>query len=291
MTDDQAVLAILTDNSVAVPFQDRVDDLTKAMLDLPQVECPVIHRFGPGLYIRELSAPAGAMLVGHRQRFDHMNVMLKGKVKVVNEDGTTDTLEAPLVFVGKPGRKVGYVEEDMVWQNIYATTETDIEVLEEMLFDKSDAWQEHQEAQKLKLLPSLEDHQDFQAVLDQFGFTAEQARAETERTDNMMELPYGDYKVKKGDSNIEGKGLFATAPIEPHEMIMPMRIGSMRTQAGRYVNHSRNPNCMPVRNGDIVWLKATRPIHGCMGGQDGEELTIDYREAMIIAIQFNSEEN
>ena len=107
MTDDQAVLAILTDNSVAVPFQDRVDDLTKAMLDLPQVECPVIHRFGPGLYIRELSAPAGAMLVGHRQRFDHMNVMLKGKVKVVNEDGTTDTLEAPLVFVGKPGRKVG----------------------------------------------------------------------------------------------------------------------------------------------------------------------------------------
>lgn len=291
MSETNDVLAILTDKSIALPFEERVDDLAKFMLQLPQAECPVIHRFGPGLYIRELSAPKGAMLIGHRQRFDHMNVMLKGKVDVIADDGTVETLEAPLVFVGKAGRKVGYVTEDMVWQNIYATTETDIEKLEEMLFDKSEYWNEHKEQEKQKLLPSLDDHADFQAMLDQFGFTQEQARAETERTDNIMELPYGDYKVKKGDSNIEGKGLFATAAIEADEFIMPMRIGGMRTQAGRYVNHAKRPNCRPVRCGDLVWLVANQPIHGCRGGQDGEELTIDYREAMIIAIQFNLEEN
>ena len=41
----------------------------------------------------------------------------------------------------------GYILKDMVWQNIYATDETDVEKLEAMFLDKSQTWQEHLDAE------------------------------------------------------------------------------------------------------------------------------------------------
>ena len=41
----------------------KVDALENAMLKEQQVDCPVIHRFGPGTYIREVHIPAGALAV------------------------------------------------------------------------------------------------------------------------------------------------------------------------------------------------------------------------------------
>jgi hypothetical protein len=40
-----------------------------------------------------------------------------------------------MTFVGKPGRKVAYIIETVVFQNIYATDETDIEKLENMFVE------------------------------------------------------------------------------------------------------------------------------------------------------------
>ena len=151
MTDDQTELATLMDMSLDIPLADRINDLERCMLDMPQAECPVVHHFGPGLYIREMAAPAGALLVGHAHKHEHMNVLLKGKVIILNEIGVPEELVAPAVFVAKPGRKVAYVTEDMVWQNIYATEETDLDKLEEMFIDKSEAWLEHHNSKAIQM--------------------------------------------------------------------------------------------------------------------------------------------
>lgn len=268
----------------------QTDALQKYMLQLPQVQCDVLHRFGPGLYIREVSAPAGTLAIGHHQRYEHLNIMLKGKVTMLNDDGTTTTLQAPLMFVGKPGRKVGYIEEDMVWQNIYATTETDVEKLEEQLLDKNAIWHEHLEYAKHKLLPRADDRQDYLAMLDEFGVTEDQANAEAMRDDNLAPMPYGTYKFKIGDSPINGKGIFATAHIKAGDVIGPARIGDQRTILGRYTNHSCMPNAYPVRReGRNVDLVALHDITGCHGGMDGEEITLDYRQSLQIAIELNQE--
>lgn len=268
----------------------KVDSLQEYMLSLPQVKCEVLHRFAPGLYIREVTVPAGTMAIGHYQRNEHLNILLKGKVTVMNDDGTTSRLEAPMMFVGKPGRKIGYIEEDMVWQNIYATTETDVEKLEEMILDKDAMWHGHLEELQHKLLPPVDDVEDYRVMLDEFGVIEEFARGESERTDNMMDLPYGTYKIKVGDSNIQGKGLFATADIAEGEVIAPARIGDKRTIAGRYTNHSSRPNAAAVRNGHKgIDLVALRQINGCLGGHDGEEITINYRESLRLAMQINQE--
>ena len=266
----------------------RSRDLARAevaMLSVPQSECSVIHHFGPGLYVREVHMPAGILAIGHCQKFEHLNVFLKGRVMLLKDDGTTEELVAPMMFVGKPGRKAGYVLEDVVWQNIYATTETDIEKLEALFLDKSESFQADQATRaKARAAAYEDDRADYLAVLDETGISHETARAQSENESDQCAFPFGAWRVKTGASPIDGTGLFATAPISAGEMIAPARVNGMRTPAGRFTNHSKTPNAKMVLHacGDVD-LFALRDIAGCRGGQDGEEITIDYRQALSLS--------
>lgn len=264
-------------------FHDKVDRLEAEFLKMDQVDCPVVHRFGPGIYIREVRVPAGSYAIGHAQKHVHLNIFLQGRVSVVNEDGSTTEMVAPMTFVGQPGRKVGYVHEEMVWQNVYATDETDIEKLEAMFLDKSDVWQSHQAS--VPLLSYEADRVDYASVLTEFGFTEAIARSQSENEADQVPFPMGGYKVAVMPSPIEGRGLFAMGGIAQGECIAPARIGGMRTPAGRFTNHSAAPNARMVMRGDDIDLVATRDIRGCAGGQLGEEITIDYREALRLQIR------
>lgn len=254
----------------------------KSILSQDQSACPVIHAFGPGLYIREVFMPAGTIAIGHEQRFDQMNVLLKGKVVMLNKHGAPTELIAPMAFVGPPGQKVGYIAEDMVWQNIYATTETDIEKLESMFLVKDEVWEADRSARIEAQRPEKQaDRDDYVALLAEFGISHEQARAETEHMADMRDFPYGRYKVMVKESPIGGRGMFATSPINAGEVIAPARIDGKRTPASRYVNHSRSPNAYFVlrENGDLD-LVASVEISGNMGGRTESEITIDYRQAL-----------
>ena len=116
-----------------------MDVIESEMLSLPQVECPVTHHFGPGVYIREAFLPAGTYVMGHAHKCEHMNMMIKGKMAVI-VNGEAKVIEGPYIFTGQPGRKLAYILEDTVFQNIYGTDETDPAVIEDMYVDKSAAW-------------------------------------------------------------------------------------------------------------------------------------------------------
>jgi hypothetical protein len=263
-------------SNVALP--ERINALEKEMLKQEQVECPVIHRFSPGVYVREVSIPAGTLAIGHRQKTEHLNVFLKGKVTMLNEDGSTTELTAPMIFTGKPGRKCGYITEDVVWLNVYPTEETDIEKLESIYLDKTLTFEE---SDKIRLLTcNHADREDYRQVLVEFGFTEEIARRQSENELDQIPFPHGGYKVGVFNSPIEGKGLFATASIAEGEVIAPARIDGMRTPAGRFTNHAKEPNAEMVRIGENIYLKATKDIAGCKGGHLGEEITINYRQAL-----------
>lgn len=264
----------------------KIEQVESHLLDLPQVECPVVHHFGPGIYIREVTLPAGTLAIGHAQRFDHLNIMLTGAVAMVDDGGQTKVLRAPMIFVGKPGRKLGYVLETCIWQNVYATEEHDIDKLESMFLDKSATWQAHAEiARQLETYHRSEDREDFDLVVKSSGFTHEVVHAQSENTSDQIPMPNGFApKFTVRNSAIEGKGVFLSAPVDEGEIIAPARIDGMRTPAGRYTNHAKTPNAKFIkdRNGDI-WLVATRQIAGCAGGNQGEEVTVDYRQALALS--------
>lgn len=269
---------------VAKPLD--IPSLELAMLEEKQVECPVVHRFSPGIYTREVTIPAGSFAIGHHQNFEHTNIMLKGRVTVLNDDGSTTELTAPMFFVGKPGRKIGYIHEEIVWLNVYATDETNIGKLEEKYLTKSAGWLDSAEAKnKVALLTSDVDKNDYLAVLKEYGFTDETARAQSYNENDMTDLPHGSYKITVSASKIEGRGLFAVAPIAQGEIIAPARINGLRTIAGRYTNHSIAPNAEMIMlpNGDIN-LVAVKDVAGSFGGGVGDEITINYRQALSLQI-------
>lgn len=236
-----------------------------------QADCPVTHRFGPGVYIRELAVKAGTFIIGRVHLGEHLNTLVSGRITVFLDDGTRMEMEGPQTFVAPPGRKMAYVHEDVIWQNIYATGERDIETLEEMLFEPS--------LQRVKALPDhTEDIEDYLSAISENGFSPDEARRISVNPTDCCDFPYGEYKVMVAPSHIEGHGLFATGNIAAGEAIAPARLNGMRTPAGRFTNHAKVPNAMMVGagNGDI-YLFALRDIKGCAGAELGEEITVNYR--------------
>lgn len=118
--------------------KNKVEALLSEMVGQMQVACPVTHYFHPGLYIREAFIPAGTVAVGKAHRDVHTSILLMGVVIVLNTDGSTEVLEAPKTMVSPPGRKVVYAATDVLWQNVYATDETNLSVLEETYVEKED---------------------------------------------------------------------------------------------------------------------------------------------------------
>lgn len=285
------MLAAAKSHAILAPSS--IELVESHLLNLPQVECPVVHHFGPGIYIREVTLPAGTLAIGHAQKFEHLNIMLTGAVSMVGDDGNIKVLRAPLIFVGKPGRKLGFVLETCTWQNVYATDERDIDKLEATYLDKSETWQAQADAAyQIVAISRAQDREDFEAVIRAAGFTAGEVRAQSEFQGDQIPMPDGfGIKLTVRESPIEGKGVFLSSPAEAGEVIAPARIGGMRTPAGRYTNHSMNPNAKFVKDGcGDVWLVAIKRIPGCEGGGKGEEVTVDYRQALALSgVEFNEE--
>ena len=121
----------------------RANEIEAALLKLPQVPCEVTHTFGPGTYVRQVVIPADTVVMGHEHKEATINIFLKGRGKFIMENGETKELEAPMVFLGSPGRKMCHAYEEIVWLNVHQnpTNETNIEKLEEMFIKKSEAFE------------------------------------------------------------------------------------------------------------------------------------------------------
>ncbi len=125
----------------------RIEEAEAALLDHPQLEMPVTHRFAPGVYAREIFMPAGqggSFVLGHEHKTEHFNIVLTGRA-LVAMDGNVEEIVAPCIFKsGKGVRKALLIIEDMRWITIHPTKETDIAKLEEQLVIKSAAFSDHQ---------------------------------------------------------------------------------------------------------------------------------------------------
>lgn len=85
----------------------------------------VVHRFTPGLYIREITMPAGAIIVSRVHRTEHPYVVSKGTVHVLTATGW-QKIDGPFTGITKAGtRRVLYVEAETVWTTFHVTKLTD----------------------------------------------------------------------------------------------------------------------------------------------------------------------
>ena len=125
-------------SGISVPeFREKVLQLQNEMVSLEQVECPVNHHFSGDSYAREITLPAGSLVVGKIHRHAHVNVISKGECIVLTESGVKH-LKAPLTFVSEPETKrIVYSVSEVVWTTIHVTKETDLVKIEEYVISPS----------------------------------------------------------------------------------------------------------------------------------------------------------
>ena len=111
--------------------------LAQSEHSVPSEACPVRHLFAPGCYTREITMPAGLVVIGKLHKHAHMNFISKGHVRVLTEGGVIE-MKAPCTFVSEVGTKrVVHVLEETVWATVHVTDETDLERIEEYVIAKS----------------------------------------------------------------------------------------------------------------------------------------------------------
>jgi hypothetical protein len=115
--------------------QGAVHRLHAAMLQMPQVDIKTEHTFGPGLYVRTITVPAGVTLVGKTHKTEHLFMVLKGDITLVTDEGRI-RVQAPFQCVSKAGvKRAGYAHTETVCANVHITSETDLVKLEAQLIE------------------------------------------------------------------------------------------------------------------------------------------------------------
>ena len=116
-----------------------VRDVQKQLSESPDViDVPVQHHFAPGVYMRQMDAAAGTLVVSKMHRTEHMNILLKGSLTVATENGI-ELLKAPCVLKSMPGTKrIGYFHEDSSWITVHPTSDTDLEKIEQQVIVPDD---------------------------------------------------------------------------------------------------------------------------------------------------------
>lgn len=131
-------------------IQNKIDEMPGVM----HGNCfPLEHKFGDGLYVREIFMPKGMLIVSKIHKFTHPYFVLKGKCSVLTEEGII-RIQAPFYGMTKAGTKrILYIHEDSVWVTVHATEEKDVEKIEEHIvttdFKDLDAIETKEEAGRI----------------------------------------------------------------------------------------------------------------------------------------------
>jgi hypothetical protein len=118
-------------------FEDglKSGDLTPSPYGYKHHFTDVHSEFGAALYGREMHLSKGAIVIGKIHKHPVLNVLLKGKLAVVSENGRR-VIEAPCVYSSDPNiRRVGHVLEDCIWLNVLMTKHTGEENLDKIVDD------------------------------------------------------------------------------------------------------------------------------------------------------------
>lgn len=125
--------------SAGINHTEIIDELEAKMLSTPQVECPVIHIFTPGLYLREMNVPRGTLLTSKIHKTEHPFILSKGTVRIWL-DGDVFAISAPYCGITKPGtRRIIYAIEDSTWTTMHSNPDNENEIeIEERIIEKHD---------------------------------------------------------------------------------------------------------------------------------------------------------
>lgn len=116
----ESIDAIEVDNCIEA--EERLNLLELEMLKYPTRELPLIHRFTPGLYIREILMPKDTLLTSVKHLTTHPFFIMKGDVSVWYHDAPVQRYRAPYTGITQAGtRRLLFAHEDTIWTTVHVT--------------------------------------------------------------------------------------------------------------------------------------------------------------------------
>ncbi len=89
---------------------------------------PLTHEFADGVYIRTITLPAGAIIIGKIHKHKHLNFITRGRVRCVTEGKGVEEITGPCTMISEAGTKrVLYAYEETVWTTVHRTDATTVE--------------------------------------------------------------------------------------------------------------------------------------------------------------------
>lgn len=111
-------------------LRQKIFELEDEIRKLPPAQFPERHFSAGGVYAREITIPAGAVLTGKIHKYAQINVLSKGELTVTTEEGPR-RVRAPFTIVSPPGTKrAAIAHEECVWTTFHGTDETDLAKIE-----------------------------------------------------------------------------------------------------------------------------------------------------------------
>lgn len=133
---DKVMISVVKNILPVEEQENAFNELEAQLIQMPQVECPLEHRFTPGLYARELHIPKGTLITGLLHLTDHIFVISKGDLSTWYPGGEVTRVQAPFTGITKAGtRRMGYAHEDTIFTTFHATDETDPDQVIEQICD------------------------------------------------------------------------------------------------------------------------------------------------------------
>jgi hypothetical protein len=129
-TQEPTVLSVLSSSPEAMEAlspRERAFALENSIraAALAPVECPLRHFFADGVYVREIFMPAGAVIVGHIHKHEHVAIMQKGDISIYDETGL-QRMKGPHTFISKAGiKRALYIHEDTIFSTIHRLRDPD----------------------------------------------------------------------------------------------------------------------------------------------------------------------
>jgi quercetin dioxygenase-like cupin family protein len=116
-----------------VVTREHILKLQEAMLHIETEAPEPNHYFANGMYLRELTIPAGALIVGKTHKHEHFLIVTRGRAMVVSEFGEEE-VEAGYVGVSPPGAKraiLALEETTFLTTHVNGTNTQDLKLIEE----------------------------------------------------------------------------------------------------------------------------------------------------------------
>ena len=86
--DNTELLAHILGDIQNKAYIDVVRNVQQQITDNAElIDVPVVHHFAPGVYMRQMDAKAGTLVVSKMHRTEHMNILLSGSLTVATENG------------------------------------------------------------------------------------------------------------------------------------------------------------------------------------------------------------